>query len=123
MTGFANRMEVGAAGRAELEAAEERRRAERSLRHDDLLGIEPFRRFLAEVGVRGRYFGRGGDCGPWNAGYCAALRDVVNDVCVHSTKGGAFLAEFARAWASQGATAAAIGAGGPGKLEGTGGDR
>lgn len=96
----ANRMELTEKERQEMEAARERRLAEQIMRNDDLLGLEPFRKFLTELAVKGEYFTQHTSQDAWYDGFQAALVGIVNDVVLRSTKGPAFLAEMARAYSA-----------------------
>lgn len=84
---------------AERRAAERERsradRARRTARNDALFGDEGFCEFLREVAQRAGYFSASADLPGFLAGYGAALRDVVNGLVVNSTRGPAWLCNYA----------------------------
>lgn len=70
-------------------------RARRIARNDALFADEGFCEFLREVAQRAGYFSAGAAMPGFLAGYGAALRDVVNGLVVNSTRGPAWLCNYA----------------------------
>lgn len=70
-------------------------RARRIARNDALFANEDFGEFLREVAQRAGYFSANAVLPGFLAGYNAALRDVVNGLVVNSTRGPAWLCNYA----------------------------
>ena len=84
--------------REEEKAARRARLAELSRRNDALLESKDFRDWLKDIADVGCFLAPANDgvYSDFQRGECAAFRMIVSRIVTHSTKGAAWLAEYAR---------------------------
>lgn len=84
--------------REEEKAARRARLAELSRRNDALLESKDFRDWLKDIADVGSFLAPANDgvYSDFQRGECAAFRMIVSRIVTHSTKGAAWLAEYAR---------------------------
>ena len=81
---------------AELERRARERRARLSVRYDSLLEMSAFREFLDDLADAGRFLAeRPCPSDEWEQGRVSALRSIVDDVVVNSSRGAEWLREYA----------------------------